>query len=256
MPHTNRRYEYLSNYHFYNNNIDFRIASSQALEKFKNVQSFQLNQLQNGKFFFPQEVREILLLKFDMWSRFLTEIENFFVELDNSHHDVEPNEIDFIISLANITNDKYKSIMTTAPTKEYFDEEFSNIWLEMHEDMFQLMLLEIGEMSGNHKVAFACLSDILCRVMQYTLIELHELNELMQSSNKNETFLVVTQLCSHFLQNTGVCLLSRRAQVYKKYFNISKIWLKNYTDSPITRLLINQLTGLGLEIDFERSLTN
>ena len=246
--------EYLGSYHFYPNSIEFRIVSSKALEKFKNVQSFQLNQLVNGKFFFQQDRREILLLKYDMWSRYLTEVENYFIQLHDSNDTIRQRDIDFIVSLAEKTAQKYEQIIHEHK-EGHFETAFADVWMDTHKLAFRFLVDEIRKLSGSYEGAFVFIVDILCEALQYTLVEIHELNEIFKS-NSNCVFLVITDYGYRFNQSTGDCLVSNRLRIYKKYFEIDRVWLKNLTDHPINQGVVNCLEDVGVEIDYKRSIVN
>jgi len=279
MPHGTERYnEFLATYNFFSNSITFRIHSSRALEKWKNVQAFQLNQLLNGKFFFPQDRREILLLKYDMWSRWLYEVENFCIECSGNRLDsrTSPEDIVLLKKLAEKTMDKYKSLMLD----EYaikFEPKFAEIWLEIHDHVFKYFMTKIDAFTGlSFDMLFTSVVDVLIQTMQYTLIEIHELDVIFckyqikcaECNSKNECpkhrcdlatdevpFVVVTEFAEELFKSTGTCLVCERLKIYKKYFDISDIYIKNYTDDFICQSLIERIEDIGYKIDFKRSLS-
>jgi len=127
----NRVENYLNNYTFYTNSVDFRIVSSKALEKWKNIQAFQLNQLVNGNHYFEKSVREVLLLKYDLWSKFIYEVENFCIEIYKSKNDpLNSFDVDTIETLLNATIDKRVQII--ADNQTAFNHEFIEIWEKQH----------------------------------------------------------------------------------------------------------------------------
>lgn len=256
MPHKRRHDEYLKTYHFYHNSIDFRIVSSKALEKYKNVQSFQLNQLVNGKFYFPQEVREILLLKFDMWSRWLTEVENFFVERNGHSSEISEEDINTLINLASKTATKYTDIITTEETKKYFDQDFSSIWLESHNHAYEFFIQDLQKLSGGYHSAYVKIVDILCEILRYTLTELHEINEMMKDPETESAFMVISDYCIRFYKETGSCLIAKRCETYRKYFKFNTLWFKNYTNSNLPAELIENVEKNGVKVDYKRCLFN
>lgn len=254
MPKREQRYsEYLSSYHFYPNSIEFRIVSSKAIEKFKNIQSFQLNQLVNGSFYFQQDRREILLLKYDMWSRWIIEVENFFIELHESSDSVRQKDIDVVLALAEKTAEKYESIIKE-DHPGHFHDEFSNIWIETHSIAFKHIVDEIRRMHGSYEVVFTQIVDLICEALQYTLTEIHELNEMFKNPDADEIFLVATSFCRKYYKTTQNCLIANRAKIYKKHFPFTKVWFKNYTDEKLPEGLVNSIEELGLQVDFKRCI--
>lgn len=254
MPKQELRYsEYLSSYHFFPNSIEFRIVSSKAIEKFKNVQSFQLNQLVNGNFYFQQDRREILLLKYDMWSRWITEIENLFIELHEQSDMVRQKDIDTVVALAEKTAEKYESIIKSE-NANHFHDEFANIWINVHSRVFEFLIDEIRSFNGSYEVVFTKIVDLICEALQYTLTEIHELNEMFKNPEADEIFLVTTTFCRRFYKTTKSCLVAHRAQEYKKYFPFTKVWFKNYTDDKLPLGLIESIEECGLEVDLKRCI--
>lgn len=256
MPRTTQRYnEYLSAYHFYPNSIEFRIVSSKALEKFKNVQSFQLNQLVNGKYYFPQDRREILLLKYDMWSRWLVEIENLFIELHETSKTIRAEDIDIILALTDKTSEKYTSIICDE-NKGHFENDFASIWLASHNDAYELFLNDLRQLHGTYEEVFTRIVDILCEILQYTLMEIHELNEMFNHDDSEIAFLIVSDLCIRYYKQTNECIVAKRCSTYKKHFPFKKVWFKNYTDYALPTTLIDNVESLGIEIDYKRCSFN
>lgn len=268
--------DYLSTYHFYPNNIDFRIKSSKALEKWKNVQAFQLNQLVNGRFYFSHTRREILLLKYDLWSKWLYEVENLCIELgsDHSENRVTEHDIQKVLDLAQKTTLKYKEIMTSGIT-DRFDVDFVTIWLEVHELIYHYMLKCIETSAGKRfDHFFISLVDTLVEVMQYTLIEIHELDIIFCYRKENcnfcykngfckrqktkelldGPFIVMVDISENAYRKFGNCLITERLKIYKNHFELEEIYIKNYTDETLSPELIERIEGLGVNINFKKSL--
>jgi len=258
MIKASKRYQsFLNNYEFYPNSIQFRINSSKSLEKFKNVQSFQLNQVLNGKYHFNQDRREILLLKYDMWSRWLVEIENLMIELSGNHLEftLKEKDIEMIISLAVKTSDTYKDVINNKH-KENFDQEFSKLWMEIHELSFTYMIEEIKLLTlSSYGTAFTKIVDILTEVMQNTLYEIYELDSII-SNNSNSIFLIVTNMSYKCFDSIGVCSIENRINIYKKYFKFDEIYFKNYTDHKLRPNIIDGLEKDGIEINYKKSIAS
>jgi hypothetical protein len=255
-PTDSQRYsEYLGSYHFYPNSVEFRIVSSKALEKFKNVQSFQLNQLVNGNFFFDTDRREILLLKYDMWSRFLNEVENLFIQLHETNDNIRQKDLDIVIALAEKTAEKYEAIINEHK-EGHFKSEFADIWMAVHQVSFDFLVEQMRKMHGSYEQIFVQLVDIFCEGLQYTLIEIHEINELFKHPDSEEAFLVISEFCNGYYREKGESLSAHRAKIYQQKFNIKKVWIKNYTDTGITFGIIQAIEDSGLEVDYKKSILN
>ena len=273
MYNASERYEnYLNFYNFYPNSITFRILSSKALEKWKNVQSFQLNQLVNGKFYFSSDRREILLLKYDMWSRFLYEVENFCIEISDKTQNIEitSSEINYIISLCDKTKQTYSDIMQNRYNKS-FDKKYVDIFLKTHAIIYDSTIKRIQSLNGlTIQVMFTEIVNIFCDMMQHTLIEIYELNNLFckvldecefcektqNKTNKKLPFIIVSEINEKMSEECNNCILTERLKILKDYFNLNDIYIKNYTDKPISDELITKIESIGLKIDFRISLTS
>lgn len=272
MPHSSERYKnFLTSYDFFPNSIAFRIHSSKALEKWKNVQSFQLNQVVNGKYYFPQDRREILLLGYDLWSRFLYEIENLCIEMSGDHLDMITNEkdIELISILAEKNIKKYYEIVET---EAVFNDDFSHIWAKQHKFADDIMLKEIKSFKGlSFDQLFTALVDTCVDVLQYTLIELYEIHmmkcwsktalkscgtcnhDILCNVTTETPFVVISHLSTMAFKKYDICLVSKRLTVYKELFNIQEIFLKNYTNQIIDEKLFESIEKVGITIDYRQS---
>lgn len=270
----NKRYDdFLHSYNFYVNSIEFRIFSSRALEKWKNVQAFQLNQLINGKFFFQQDRREVLLLKYDIWSRFLYEVENLCIELSGNQDVIRLESVDMklIVKLAEKACAKYKNILTEE-YKDNFDASFVKIWLVLHSDVEKYVISKINSLSGLKYVDFFTkMVDVLSEVMQYTLLEIHELDSLFcKTRNMCKTeegcdrkgncnydtkipFVIVSDFTNRFAGEMGTCLIENKLKISKLNFDFESVYIKNYTDQFVEPELLTRIENLDINIDLRKS---
>ena len=274
MPTTTARYkDYLSSYKFHPNSINFRIVSSKSIERWKNVQSFQLSELVKGKFFFAKDRREILLQQYDLWSRFLYEIENFCIERSGDENKLTTAEdVNFVLVLAEKTSALYKKLVLVDHNQQ-FENVFLNIWLEIHETPYRYLIQKIKLLAGiPFEDFYAKLVSTLIAVMQYTLIEIHELDMLLCKveegtwpgvfpcekkltlSKDTIPFVIVTSLVDRVFAMTGSCLVCERLKVYSKYIDLEEIYIKNYTDVPVNSRLIENIEHNGFKVNFRKSM--
>ena len=120
---------FLDNYQFYPNSVEFRIKSSKALERFKNVQSFQLNEIKNGRYKFSKTRRELLLLKFDLLTKVLYESENLCIQFYGEQY-ASNIVVESVVSLVSKASYLYNKIIKE-DHPDSFDPIFSGIWIEM-----------------------------------------------------------------------------------------------------------------------------
>lgn len=253
---TERLDNFLENYNFYSNSIDLRIQSSKSIEHFKNVQSFQLNQIANGNFHFNKDRKEILLLKYDMWTRWLYEVENFLIEMSSDFPDLilEQQHIDYIVKLCEKTSKKYKE--TIDKQFQYFNKEFARIWLSAHEIAYELLVLKIKSLVGyKFSLGFSVITNNLIEIMQYTLIELHELNGLYQYFRDQNglckhPFLIFTSLDKVCKKLTNKHLIIRRLKTYKEHFDITELYIKNYSEDQFDSEIFDKIEELGIKINY------
>ena len=270
-----RRGSFLAGYKFFPNNIEFRITSSRALEKWKNVQAFQLDQLLNGRFFFPKDRKEILLLKYEICTRWLTEVESLCVELSGVRRNSTEEDINVILGLSEVASGKFRELVMDKGFC-HFEQQFSTIWMDVHKSIDQYNIKLIRGLEGKRfSILFSELVDLTCSVMQHMLTEIHELDAVFcnqviecrtcpsldtcpyfkQDGGKNEVpFIVISKFTEEAFLKYGECLVTQRLMVYQRHFDFANIYIKNYTDYFVSSELIHRIEGLGYEIDFRRSL--
>lgn len=257
---------FLSYYKFYPNSIDFRIHSSKAIEKWKNVQSFQLNQIANGKFHFHKHKKEILLLKYDLWSRFIYEVENLMIDLSNNHleNEITREHIDTVVELADKTTSVYKDIILVEHS-DRFNTEFSEVWIEAHDLIYSMMIHQIRGLIGfSYDIAFTAMVDIVAATMQYTLIELHELNSLFcfygekcdqcfpeKDDQVMTPFMIITKTDETSFALTNRYLVVERFKIYKRHFDIQSVFFKNYSGQRIPREIFDSVEKMGVDIKYK-----
>lgn len=247
---------FLSNYKFQSNNIEFRIVSSKAMEKFKNVQSFQLGQLVNGKFFFAQERRELLLLEYDIITRWLTEIESSIIAQSRV-------DINLVIGLAYKCSEQIKNTIDQNPIK--FDTVFTNIYRKSHNYLFKKMLYLIDRLdSSNVDKFYTGLVDLVISIMDHSLVEIHELNNILNNDKIYNTedgkmildyvpTIYITNISVECFETYGCSLTKSRIMSYKESFNFEHITIKNFSECKIPKEMLNDIETV-VEIDYKGSI--
>jgi hypothetical protein len=248
---------YLNTYKVYPNCIDFRIHSSNILQEWKKNQSFQLKQITDGKFFFSQDKKEVLLLQYDLWSRFLYEIENYIIELMNLYGEkstdiIKKEDIDNISVLANKTFSVYENVMCTNVNNN-FNSYFSEIWLKVHTKTNKLIISQLKSLLGySYAIFYTMITKFLSKLMHYTLMEIHEINSLINHKNndinREPPFLIVTPLDETFNKFYKTTLTVERYKEYAHYFDLEKLYFKNYSNSKIESKTFQDIEDAGTEI--------
>lgn len=174
---------FLDNYQFYSNSVEFRIKSSKALEKFKNVQAFQLNEIKNGRYKFGKSRRELLLLKFDLLTKVLYESENLCIQFYDTQY-ASNIVVESVVSLVSKASYLYNKIIKE-DHPEAFDPIFSGIWLEMFSINEHLLKKRILSLEGaEFSVFFNKLVGIVSALLQNSTFELFELDVLLMKQRK------------------------------------------------------------------------
>ena len=258
LSQTQRLDNFLGSYRFFSNSIDFRIKSSKLIEKFKNVQSFQLNQLSNGKFYFEKDRKEILLLKYDMWTRWIYEVENYLIEMSSESEDLilTTNHMNFLKELAFKTSDVYSDIIFKKhPDK--FNQDFSSIWHQCHTSSFDFLIESFDKVVGyRFDIGFSVIIQNLLDLMQYTLIEIHELNDVFKmfegtpEKSKGIPCLIFSDYDDMYHASHKEHLIVLRLKTYLKHFNIKELYIKNYSDRPFDMRVFDTIEELGIKINY------
>lgn len=248
---------YLRNYKFRSNNIEFRIKSSKALEKFKNAQSFQLSELVSGKFHFAQERREILLLEYDIVTRWLLEVENSIIE-------TSVIDVDLFLELAMKGHDKINQTIAEYPEK--FDGEFTKIFTDSHSFGFKKFvgLIETLDTSSIFSY-YAELVDLTISVMEHTLIEIHELNNIIGKKHKlkkNDDGLYIcetnpniylTTIAVECFKNHGFSITKTRIEMYQNFFIFDEIAIKNMSSIKVCEDVLDNIESI-IKVDYKGSV--
>lgn len=228
---------------FVANNIALREISSRCISKYKESQAFALNELQgNATHSFSKTAREILLLKYDTWFKWLIEVEDLVRRYDKHQTDIAIAAI--IIKISDDLEKEYIGILNAYPS--VFEAQFVKVWLQAHSFMYKYLRAKIMHFSTQDlRSFFINITDTLIRVMDNTLFELHEIDNLFL--NPKEVFVSFDSICLDYRQviQTGECLLVQRLGVYKKTFpeTAQAVIIKDY--SP----------NLGLRNDTLRKMT-
>lgn len=207
------------------NNIVLRELSSMCIAKYKESQAFALSELiSNPTHEFSTTAREILLVKYDIWFRWLVEVED--VVRRRGPDDDIPG---IIMRISDDLEQEYINILSN--NEDIFDKEFVTIWLEAHKYMYNYLRAKISSLTTEDLPKFMIdVTDVLIQVMDNTLFELHEIDSLMLGK---ALFVSFDDICVDYretMQNDS-CLIAERLRVYNRYFSIptDEIIIKDYS---------------------------
>jgi hypothetical protein len=222
----NRRSEsYFHPRKYVGNNIEYRIGSSKALSKFKESQTFLLSQLLTNPFHkFSITAKELLLMQYDLLFDFYTELEQYFL-VENGNSNIE--------DILELTSFRINYMRDTLIQVDKLDKEYLKKWLEMHVSM-RTFIEENADiiMDDSLLIAgkFAYLVDIGIMIMNHTLYELEELDNLFYT--KTTPIFIFDEISCR--QKEEVCGIIEDIKIGLSIRDFKKVIIKNYVDGNIS----------------------
>ena len=163
------------------NNIEFRINSSMLLAKFKNSQAQSFKELQYNRagHKFSNTAKELVLLSYSVWSYFLISLEQKLIEC----HTLKRNLDVIKETLINGILQKEDCIKKLSKSSE-FDQEFLELWLQVHERNKKFILSEIEAIrDANPTYLFTKLTNIIIDTLNEIVLETYEIDHLYARTN-------------------------------------------------------------------------
>lgn len=216
---------------FVGNNIEYRIGSSASLARFKESQTYLLNQLAFNPFHkFSNSAKEMLLLRYDVCFDLLCEIEQYIlVEQDNLN-------ICDIEQLVNKREDYYHATMREQDGQ--INQEYFEFWVEIHNlvvSQYRGTLKEIVEADMNLSSIFGSIVDLFIQVMNHTLYELQEI-DIIFFTKKTPAFNLDPISCNVHIRSehtNGTCPMAERVKMMRTKRDFDHIIIKNYLDDSV-----------------------
>ena len=193
-----------------------------------------------------------------MWSRWLYEIENYCIEAASikgpkNNFISDKDDIQLILDLADKTNETYNKIIKTL--SKNFDCELTNIFFKIHTLVFNYMKDKIIHLEGLKYIeVFPKIVDDLVIVMQHTLLELHEIDAILNTHGEFVPFISIDDLSINYFKHFGKCLIVEKIKIYQTFFDIKKVYFKNYTDKPLPEEILENVHAIGVEIDYKKCM--
>lgn len=212
------------------NNIEYRIATANALASFKRDQGFIMGQVaHNPHHKFSRLAKEIMLLKYDVWYDYLNEVEQYI--LCNYDKDI----LELVSGAIKMGDKRVIYYKETLEDNFLRKEEVGYIsqWNDYHDKIYatlreEIICLKDSSISGSQ--LFTKISGIITKAMNHTLYELQELDILRFSDDT--PCLNIDDICISILRDDDDAFLKR---VYR-FLEVRKF------DS----IIINQQTDVGL----------
>lgn len=248
------------------NNIRFRTVSSKSLERYYNAKSFILNELIDERNQFSETAREIMLLLFNHYSKWVTTIESLMLNRDI----LTEGDIQIILKRYGEVVEVNKTVFSVH--KEIFLGSFLEVWTPHHKIICNHFKDSIKQVSGMSNIlAYPVIIESLVSALQTTLFELYEVDcflgsNLVQApvtSNRSNVDNLVAYIDGNTLdiyKSTGVNPLRERILKYSRLaFAIPlNVKIKNYTQKSVA-LKESKLIGndtLVLLVDELRDIPN
>ncbi len=228
------------------NNITFRRQSSLAFSRFKQHEGFVLSEMTEGKMEFNKTSREIMLLKFRLWSRWVADTEDTIAFLRKD--EISEADMANIVYTMDMIDNKYNS--TIQENTHLFEPKQSACWVEVHSKIaYAYLKKQIGSIVGKTRIdAFDVIVDALIEAMLMGLYELWEIALIRDKTRPNK--LSYTNLSYQCQTEGDGCAILERVKVYKKYYDVDVFKLENYSshDIYINPKATESLKEAGFEI--------
>jgi len=212
---------------FVPNNIALREIGAMCIGKYKEAQAIALSDLIHNKAHeFSKTAREILLLKYDIWFRWLVEVEDV-LRRNAGNKDVPT----IILNISDDLSNEYIDTLTGNP--DIFDKEYIDIWLKVHGFMYKYLRTKIDKLTVEDMPKFMVdVTDTLIAIMANTLFELHEIDTIFLGK---KMFISFDDICIDYHKVIGgtECLVADRLKAYHIHFgNLGdSIIIKDYSQA-------------------------
>lgn len=231
------------------NNIKFRIVSSSVIAQFKQDQAFDFNELVNNHDVnsFSKESREILLLNYELWFKFICRFEKMIIRTLHSNDSIDCI-VDCLECLISDLLTNAKEIINTNPaifsTNEYpaqitefaFKPFVDNILATIKECRNDTMYIAFPKVVTSISTA---LSNLLCILQEI---------EVLRTLPTHDDFLSYTYGAIDVKERMNICPLLERANLYRSKFGVTTFAIKNYTKDQIPQGLIDDFCLEGFVI--------
>lgn len=229
------------------NNIIFRIASADALSKFKAAQAHSFIQVSRREFEFNEAAREVLLLSYDRISTWVLRIERAFLALGQRQIDDE-----FRARVIGDLADLFKStedVLLDHP--QVFDTSVADYTRMVHK--YSLVILRnllARELTADVCGAYHSMLVVLTKYLQHLLLALHEYNNnvILQRA----PFICISDFSLLTDDNAlKFSSLISRACYFNDTFGQNQFIIKNFTNQDIDDEVVNMLGDLSLRASRE-----
>lgn len=231
---------------YHENNIEFRIASADAISKFKATQAHSFLQVCRKEFEFDISAREVVLLSYDRFSTWLMKMEKIFLREEKR----KPSKALHDLVTSSFTEElrQIESVCLENPTT--FSTGIIEFLKVIHSYAPTMMKIGVDiAFEGNPARAFSQLAGYTSDYLQHVLISMHEFNNNLVL--RKEPFVCVAPFCLMQRKKSIKCdlvSLRSRASFFRKKINSDDVvfTLKNYTEDDMSEESFAALAALGI----------
>lgn len=211
---------------YHKNNILFRIASADAISKFKSIQAHSFAQVVRTDISFDAAAKEVVLLEYDRFSQWLYKMERILLNVGDAaiSRQLQHALVESFREEINVIETVLTAHESTFPATIV---DFTKMVHAYSQPMLHAKLSEMLQSDSASK-CFGNMVDLITDYLQHMLTSLHEYSNNVV--NASCPFLCVSSWCMHFKDDEMPFLsMIRRAQFFKKMNTGSTFTLKNYT---------------------------
>jgi len=217
---------------FKSNNIGFRIISAKILERYKNTQSFILNEMENGKYKFTGTSKEIALLYADSAYRWLERLEYSII----SHKytvELTQERIEELTSSLAACNEYITGIIKSHP-EVFKDKAIAEAWMALYttKETQIRMMDEVPRIVNQLKdkvatVIFTKIGELFADALDEVRLTLYEIDS-MATTNGEKAPLCVSDWDIERIDD-ALPRIMFKANYYMEHFNVKAFRLKDFT---------------------------
>ena len=224
------------------NNIIFRIASADAISKFKEVQSSSFIQVNRKELNFDLKAKEALLLEYDRFSQLIIKVERLM--LMDDMHEISPTLRKLITQLVLDEFDSIEEISVTH--KGSFSADITKFLRAIHSYSKPLIVSHLNAaLKLPAERAFSAITQTLSNYLQHTLCALHEYDT---NIIKEKSPILSYSEFSHSVAGGESVPIIHRANYFLQRGIGSTFELKNYVNSQIDSRIYSDLIKLGVKL--------
>lgn len=236
---------------FQRNNLVFRIASADAISKFKATQADSFLQVARKELDFDESTREAVLLEFDKISSWIFKMESLCVSLPYKGLPEKVKESFFTSFLEELNF--IEQIMIAHGN--IFTQDCVSFTKEIHDytkKTFRKMF--VSSLTGDVGKAFSNMVLRVSEYLQHFLVSMHEFNNNILKKKEN-SFLCVTDFCINITDNDlKVLPCDIKSQFFIEHGCSSDFILKNYTAVDMFDCLHASFSKRGIKLSREKNL--